>query len=36
MHPQDGRVVSNFVFQALKNEPITIFGEGEDPFVLIC
>ena len=28
MHPQDGRVVSNFVVQALKNEPITIFGNG--------
>ncbi len=28
MHPKDGRVVSNFVLQALKNEPITIYGEG--------
>ncbi len=28
MHPTDGRVVSNFIVQALKNEPITIFGEG--------
>jgi len=28
MHPNDGRVVSNFIVQALKNEPITIFGEG--------
>src|SRR5258708_8876171 len=28
MHPQDGRVVSNFIVQALKGEPITIFGEG--------
>jgi UDP-glucuronate decarboxylase len=28
MHPNDGRVVSNFVIQALKNEPITIFGSG--------
>ena len=28
MHPQDGRVVSNFIMQALNNEPITIFGEG--------
>lgn len=28
MHPDDGRVVSNFVVQALKNEPITIFGDG--------
>jgi UDP-glucuronate decarboxylase len=29
MHPQDGRVVSNFIVQALKGEPITIFGSGE-------
>ena len=28
MHPQDGRVVSNFVVQALKGEDITIFGDG--------
>jgi UDP-glucuronate decarboxylase len=28
MHPNDGRVVSNFVVQALKNHPITIYGEG--------
>ena len=28
MHPNDGRVVSNFVVQALQGEPITIFGEG--------
>ena len=28
MHPNDGRVVSNFIMQALKNEDITIFGEG--------
>ncbi|MBY0227567.1 MAG: SDR family oxidoreductase [Hyphomicrobium sp.] len=28
MHPNDGRVVSNFVVQALKGEPITIFGQG--------
>jgi UDP-glucuronate decarboxylase len=28
MHPNDGRVVSNFVVQALKNEPITVFGDG--------
>lgn len=28
MHPNDGRVVSNFVIQALKGEPITIFGNG--------
>jgi UDP-glucuronate decarboxylase len=29
MHPSDGRVVANFVVQALKNEPITLFGDGE-------
>jgi UDP-glucuronate decarboxylase len=29
MHPDDGRVVSNFIIQALKNEPITIYGDGE-------
>jgi UDP-glucuronate decarboxylase len=29
MHPNDGRVVSNFVVQALRGEPITIFGEGK-------
>src|SRR6185503_5952544 len=28
MHPNDGRVVSNFVIQALKNQPITIYGDG--------
>jgi UDP-glucuronate decarboxylase len=28
MHPQDGRVVSSFIIQALKNEPITIYGSG--------
>ncbi len=28
MHPNDGRVVSNFVVQALRNDDITIFGEG--------
>lgn len=28
MHPGDGRVVSNFIVQALRNEPITIYGEG--------
>lgn len=29
MHPNDGRVVSNFIVQALKGDPITIFGDGE-------
>lgn len=28
MHPNDGRVISNFVLQALKGEPITIYGDG--------
>jgi UDP-glucuronate decarboxylase len=28
MHPLDGRVVSNFIVQALRGEPITVFGEG--------
>ena len=28
MHPDDGRVVSNFIMQALHNEPITIYGDG--------
>ena len=28
MHPQDGRVVSNFIVQALSNHPITIYGNG--------
>src|SRR6186713_2523091 len=29
MDPGDGRVVSNFIMQALRNEPITIFGDGQ-------
>lgn len=29
MHPNDGRVVSNFVVQALCGQPITIFGDGK-------
>jgi len=28
MHPNDGRVVSNFIVQALNNQPITIYGDG--------
>lgn len=28
MHPQDGRVISNFIMQALRNEDITIYGDG--------
>ncbi|HOX37063.1 MAG TPA: SDR family oxidoreductase [Candidatus Brocadiia bacterium] len=29
MHPKDGRVISNFIMQALAGEPITIYGDGE-------
>ncbi|MFT7601915.1 MAG: dTDP-glucose 4,6-dehydratase [Acidimicrobiales bacterium] len=29
MRPEDGRVVSNFIMQALKNEPMSIYGEGQ-------
>ena len=29
MHPNDGRVVSNFIMQALRGEPITLYGTGE-------
>jgi len=29
MHPDDGRVVSNFIVQALKNQDITVYGKGE-------
>jgi UDP-glucuronate decarboxylase len=28
MHPNDGRVVSNFIVQALRGEPITVYGKG--------
>jgi UDP-glucuronate decarboxylase len=28
MHPNDGRVVSNFIVQAIKGEPITLYGDG--------
>ena len=31
MHPDDGRVVSNFIMQALRGEPITIYGDGSRP-----
>jgi UDP-glucuronate decarboxylase len=29
MHPNDGRVVSNFIVQALRGEPITVYGDGQ-------
>ena len=29
MHPDDGRVVSNFIVQALRGQPLTVYGEGE-------
>ena len=29
MRPDDGRVISNFIWQALRNEPLTIYGNGE-------
>ena len=29
MHPNDGRVVSNFIVSALSNDPLTVYGEGE-------
>jgi len=29
MHPNDGRVVSTFIVQGLRNEPITVFGDGQ-------
>jgi UDP-glucuronate decarboxylase len=29
MHPNDGRVVSNLIIQAIRNEPITIYGDGK-------
>ncbi len=29
MHPNDGRVISNFIVQSLKSEPITVYGDGK-------
>ena len=31
MHPNDGRVVSNFILQAPRGEPITVYGDGTQP-----
>ena len=28
LHPNDGRVIANFMMQALRNEPVTVFGDG--------
>ncbi len=37
MHPNDGRVVSNFIVQALKGEPITLYGDGSQTrSLLLC
>ena len=37
MHPRDGRVVSNFIIQALQGDPITLYGSGDaDAVVLLC
>ena len=35
MHPNDGRVVSNFIVQALKNKDITVYGDGRPNAVLL-
>jgi dTDP-glucose 4,6-dehydratase len=29
LHPSDGRVISNFVMQALRNQPLTVYGDGQ-------
>lgn len=36
MHPKDGRVVSNFIVQALKGEPITQYGGGRQTRSFCC
>jgi len=35
MHPNDGRVVSNFIVQALKGEPITLYGTASSARLII-
>ncbi len=35
MHPYDGRVVSNFIMQALRGEDITIYGDGSQTRILL-
>ena len=35
MHPEDGRVVSNFIIQALNNKPITIYGDGSQNSIVL-
>ncbi len=29
LHPSDGRVISNFIMQALRNQPLTVYGDGQ-------
>jgi len=36
MDPEDGRVVSNFIVQALKNEPLTVYGDGSQTRSFCC
>ena len=36
LHPGDGRVISNFMMQALRGEPLTIYGDGSRPQFLLC
>src|SRR6201998_3823261 len=36
MHPHDGRVASNFIVQALKGEPITLYGSGSPTPAFFC
>jgi UDP-glucuronate decarboxylase len=36
MHPNDGRVVSNFIMQALRDEDITLYGDGQQTRSFCC